>query len=165
MKLNPQTHLSHGTPEANTHQWYITDADAGKLCANCHSSNVGPEALKAQVESLIETAGEKLSAELKTELLAAQTAGKTVYIKGTAVAINAGTTITWAGEGTFNIGTTSGSLSDITSDAAKKINIIDPAGNLRKGVWNVYLIELDGSYGVHNPSFIIGVLNKTISKF
>ncbi len=58
MTLNPKTHLSHGTPVNNQHEFRITEADSSKLCANCHSANVDGEGIKASTEAgLVALAG------------------------------------------------------------------------------------------------------------
>jgi hypothetical protein len=38
------------------------------------------------------------------------------------------------------------------------------AGNFVRADWNYFLIEGDGTKGLHNPSFAAAVLNNTIAK-
>ncbi|MDA8099029.1 MAG: carboxypeptidase-like regulatory domain-containing protein [Nitrospiraceae bacterium] len=205
MKLNPQTHLSHGAPEVSSHVFYITNADAPKLCANCHSSNVNGEALQAGVEAALEA--------LNTQM------GKNVLSKATNTVLNV---IAWDpasdayssatgtnGQVAFNLDLTTGvnsmttaSLFEIHGQIGFMVTLTNPVtmvmtngstkslstfgiqmGNLKsaatasfpvlynnkagspmvKAGWNYFLIEGDKSKGVHNPSFVQGVLNSTIS--
>jgi len=52
-------------------------------------------------------------------------------------------------------------LADITPDG-KTVALIPASDPLVKAGWNFFLIEGDGSEGVHNPSFVFDVLNASI---
>ncbi len=69
--LNPQTHLSHGSPAVSGHVMYIRDQDKAALCANCHSDNTTGEGLVAGIESQMATLSAKLAASVKNKLAAA----------------------------------------------------------------------------------------------
>jgi len=79
MKLNPQTHLSHGAAATSTHAFYILDKDKGTLCANCHGATNG-EALAASIEDLLTQVSAKMASSVKTKLNAA-TALALLYFK------------------------------------------------------------------------------------
>ncbi|OGO22600.1 MAG: hypothetical protein A2Z28_04945, partial [Chloroflexi bacterium RBG_16_51_9] len=52
-------------------------------------------------------------------------------------------------------------LGDITTDGTKVL--IATTDNLVKAGWNYFLVEGDGSEGIHNPAFINAVLDATIA--
>jgi hypothetical protein len=166
MALNPQTHLSHGTPAVNSHNFFITDADRPKLCANCHSSSVDGEALVTFVEDQLAVLGQKMSANLLGRL------SGTIYINKVALTITGTTAITYY-DGSFYFNGTPGnitsgtkaSLTNLTIDSSGTTPIIGPDDVLKKASWNWTMIERDGSYGIHNPSFITNVLANTIAQF
>ena len=51
-------------------------------------------------------------------------------------------------------------VGDITTDG--KAALIPPSDPLVKAGWNFFLLEGDGSEGVHNPSFTFNVLNASL---
>jgi hypothetical protein len=174
MALNPQTHLSHGTPAVNTHNFFITDADRATLCANCHSSSVDGEALVTFVENQLVVLGQKMSANLLSRV------SGTIYVGSKHFPVNkTGLTVTYFDgsfcfNGTFTgstcssnttNNTTKATLTNITTDAAGTLPVFGPNDILKKGSWNWTMIERDGSYGIHNPSFITNVLANTIAQF
>lgn len=176
MKLNPQTHLSHGTPATSTHVWYIKDADVPTLCANCHSSSVDGVALQASVESQLALLGTKMSSNFVNKInsyLAGTPNG--IYLGGKASGqISHATSATYS-DGNFTITATltSGSttttisklsLTNVTTDAGGTLPLITPSDILKKGNWNWTMIERDGSKGIHNPTLIQGVLANTINQ-
>lgn len=185
MALNPQTHLSHGTSEPNSHRFAIQPADADKVCANCHSANVSAEGLKANVEALIAENGDAMELVLRNSIKSAlsSTTTTTIYINGKALVFDTGSpgsTIQFIAEGRFYVGGTASSdrarINEITWDSAKNLplftlaNLDGTSGNanqdgrvqvLRKAVWNTYLVEIDMSGGIHNPSFAMAILNRT----
>jgi hypothetical protein len=68
MANNPATHLSHGTPAINGHEFRITDANKGTLCAACHSASVNGEGIQGQVESLLGTLDAKMGQALVAKI-------------------------------------------------------------------------------------------------
>jgi hypothetical protein len=42
--------------------------------------------------------------------------------------------------------------------------VFSPNGDLFKACWNYFLIEADGSAGVHNPSFAMNVINASLAR-
>jgi len=167
MALNPQTHLSHGTPAVNTHNFYITDADRPQLCANCHSSSVNGEALVSLVEDQLGVLAKKMSADLLSRLTT------TVYFGSSHTAITVTSVDYFDGSfclnGTYTAGVCSsgntGSITNITTDVVGNFPVVGPNDKLKKASWNWTMIERDGSKGIHNPSFITSVLNNTIAQF
>jgi len=79
MKLNPQTHLSHGAAATSGHVFYIRDQDKGKVCANCHGSTDG-EALVKSTEDGLAALGAKMVSSVQAKLDAASAAAP-VYFK------------------------------------------------------------------------------------
>ncbi len=164
MALNPRTHLSHGTPAVNTHNFFIADADVPTLCNNCHGTgSVDGEALQTFVEDQLAILGQKMSANLLSRLVG------TVYVNK--VQLASFTTVTYF-DGTFYVTATSptnttvrGSVTNITTDSAGQIPLMTPDDILKKASWNWTMIERDGSGGIHNPTLIQQVLSRTIAAF
>jgi hypothetical protein len=50
-----------------------------------------------------------------------------------------------------------GSLKDVPGGA----NIVPANSDLTKALWNYYLLKGDGSFGIHNPTFIDQILTNT----
>ena|GEM_PF-2175284 len=171
MKLNPQTHLSHGTPATSTHVWYIKDADVPTLCANCHSSSVDGAALQAFVEQQLAVLGTKMSTNFVNKINTAIAGATPVYLAKKQIS-NAASATYFDGSFTITGTLTSGgttttlkvSLSTVTTDAAGTLPLITPSDILKKGNWNWLLIERDGSKGIHNPTLIQSVLANTINQ-
>jgi formate-dependent nitrite reductase cytochrome c552 subunit len=180
MVLNPQTHLSHGTPAVSTHNFYIKDADVPTLCANCHGNGtVDGEALQTFVENQLAVLGTKMSTGFKNKINAATGAGLYYYISTnkTTTQIASATTVTYS-DGSFYVtgNLTSGqtgttlkvTLTSFTTDnngtaGAGYFPLIQPNDNLKKGSWNWTMIERDGSKGIHNPTLIQQVLTNSIA--
>ena len=96
------------------------------------------------------------------------------------VNITDGSTVTavefveWHGRSAMNItigdtvieGVRLGSDTLVTDAAGTELGTLldSPAGQvIAKAGWNFFLIEGDGSHGVHNPSFTMDVINATIA--
>jgi formate-dependent nitrite reductase cytochrome c552 subunit len=171
MKLNPQTHLSHGAPATSTHVWYIKDADVPTLCANCHSSSVDGVALQVFVEQQLAVLGTKMSTNFVNKINTALAVPTTVYLAKKQISSAASATYS---DGSFYVtgtltsgGTTTTlkvSLTTVTTDAAGTVPLILPSDILKKGNWNWMMIERDGSKGIHNPTLIQSVLVNTINQ-
>ncbi len=71
MALNPKTHLSHGAPANNKHEFRILGADKGKLCANCHGATVNGEGIQASVEAGLQALATKMATAAKAKINAA----------------------------------------------------------------------------------------------
>ena len=171
IKLNPQTHLSHGTPAVSGHVMYIRDQDKATVCANCHSSNVNGEALVANVESLLDTLKSKLETSIRNKIMAQQASGSVQYkdgntsATGTLDAVTASTPVSLEevhGQIGFNIQGHDVQLGSFTINGTTTalVSLSDP---MVKAGWNYFLVEGDSSKGIHNPSFVTSVLNNTIA--
>lgn len=86
MALNPTTHNSHGAPATSSHTWTITDDQMPTLCANCHSGNVGPDAVQANTNVLLDKVMRAQEAYIKARINAAITAANAPYWRSLAVA-------------------------------------------------------------------------------
>ena len=52
----------------------------------------------------------------------------------------------------------------VTKGAAAATTLLDPTGDLNKAMWNLHLLQGDGTRGVHNPAFYKAVLAATAAK-
>jgi hypothetical protein len=164
MTLNPQTHLSHGSPAVSSHVFYIKDADVATLCANCHSANVDGAALQASVEDQLAVLGQAMSTRLMNTLPASFYIAKVAWTKASV------TSITYY-DGSFYFNGTAGnitsgtkaSLTNMTTDAAGTLPVLGANDKLKRASWNWTMIERDGSKGIHNPTLIQLVLSNTIA--
>ncbi len=167
MDLNPQTHGG----AVSTHVWYILDQDKATVCANCHSSTVDGEALVTSVENLLSQLGNKLAASMLNKIQTAQ-AGTTVYYTdgNTGATGSLGTVTSVTVEeihGQIGFQVNDGIVHDIqlgkfTTGSPTGTAIVPLTDPIVKAGWNYFLIEGDSSKGIHNPSFVTGVLNNTI---
>jgi hypothetical protein len=60
---------------------------------------------------------------------------------------------------TAQLGVQLGSLKDVSSTV-----VYSPDGNFVRAGWNYFLVLVDGTSGLHNPSFVLGVLNETLGQ-
>jgi hypothetical protein len=179
MTLNPQTHISHGSPAVSDHVFYITDAERPTLCANCHSAgDVNGLAVVSNTMNGIAQLSAAMGRAIKSQLPA------TFYVGGKLVNTSSVTAVSYnnvIGAGTsalllasshsysiaFYSGTTllaSGTLPTITSDSAGTIPVFGATSVFRKAIWNYFLITEDYSNGIHNPSFVSSVLANTLAQ-
>jgi len=179
MTLNPQTHLSHGTPAESTHTFYILDNQKATLCANCHSSNVdgdaivrGTQAGLVNIQNAIATyVAARINANLTSVFIL--TKGQTV-----AVPISTfGTGVTATSNGSSVYLTTTGTPSYLGSFSNTTLysnagatglffwsnTALGTPNKYSKAVWNYGLINNDASFGIHNPSFVSAVIDATIA--
>jgi hypothetical protein len=69
---------------------------------------------------------------------------------------------TSSGSTAVYINATSRNFSSLVTDTNTWTPLIAPSNMLTKAAWNYKLLSIDDSQGVHNPSFVLGVLNNTI---
>ncbi|MDA8099030.1 MAG: carboxypeptidase-like regulatory domain-containing protein [Nitrospiraceae bacterium] len=203
MKLNPQTHLSHGAPETSGHVMFIAEEDASKVCANCHSANVGAEGIIANYAAARDNLASAMANALATRISSSINAGA-AYVVMTDLATGSSTTritipstnpvvsstfgiyssrpyavlnLTSAITATYGSGASAYSKTS-NSVAVRYDNFFASAnvgskttnystnsdGNMVKAMWNFMLADRDKSKGIHNPSFVFGVLSKTAAQ-
>jgi len=155
-----------------------------EICADCHGAYDGgslTEAIAHKLEELKETIEEAII----TEITAQTDAGNVVVLvglgaNGTDVKITDGNDIEHLelleshGRSAMEI-TINGVVYDarlasdtkLTTAAGTdlKANLLSSAQgqNIAKACWNFFLIEGDGSHGIHNPDFTLEVLNAAIA--
>jgi hypothetical protein len=159
-----------------------------EICSDCHAKTMDGKALQSGVESRLEALSAQMGAYLLKKLpnqivIKAVTPGDTT---GDAVTIDKSniasidvpegsihgqqgyalhfkspvsmnyTPTTSGAKQTASLSEAEVQLGNITSDGTKAV--IDPADPLVKVGWNYLLLAQDGSFGVHNPTFVSDVL-------
>lgn len=190
MELQPVTHLSHGSTAHDTHRFIIAEGDVATLCANCHSASVNGEAIQASVEagltnlkSKIETAAKakfngmanniavtgatdpatdttigsgsgNFSGSLVTSVELEELHGQIAFI------FNTSSPVTFGSASASRFAVQLGNIKDAGTSAA----VYALSGNMVRAGWNYFLIEGDGTKGIHNPTFAQSVLNNTLAQ-
>jgi predicted CXXCH cytochrome family protein len=192
MTLQPKTFLSaEGTPTTNSHLFRILDEDRATVCANCHSSSVDGEGIKGANEAGFAALAAKLTGAALTRINGITTIRVSGAVDTTPAEAMIGTNGngTFAGSlvtavslaevhGQISLAfTTSSPVTlggvSVSAFAVQLGNVLDNttgtpiyANNSKfvMGAWNYFLIEDDGSFGFHNPSFVQAVLNNTLAQ-
>ncbi|MCL5966146.1 MAG: carboxypeptidase-like regulatory domain-containing protein [Deltaproteobacteria bacterium] len=190
MELQPATHLSHGSTAHDTHRFIIADNDVATLCANCHSSSVNGEGIQASIEaglvnlkSKIETAAQtkfsgmadniavtgatdpatdttigsgsgNFSGSLVTSVELEELHGQIAFI------FNTSSPVTFGSASASRFAVQLGNIKNATTALA----VYALNGNMVRAGWNYFLIEGDGTKGIHNPTFAQLVLNNTLAQ-
>jgi hypothetical protein len=153
---------------------YIKAADKAALCANCHGATVDGEALAAQVDDLMTNLQTAIAANFKRRVLLGGPTVTLYYVTNWSnptgtfvvpVVITSATTVTAnaTSAAVYISGTSRNFNSLVTNNVAPWTPFITPADRLNKAVFNGKMLSIDDSEGVHNPSFILSVLNNTIA--
>jgi len=145
------------------------------ICSDCHGAYDGgtlQASIEAQLERLAEQMGAYLLNKLPDQL---QIINKDNIVslmptephgqQGYEIIFKQPVSFTYSPEGetshTISITTAQVQLGNITNDGENAV--IAPSDPLVKAGWNYFLLEGDGSGGIHNPSFVQAVLNATIN--
>src|SRR5208282_764483 len=143
---NPQTYLSHGSPAATTHVFYVQDGDRPTLCANCHggSGDVNGQGIVSETQNQMAVLTAALGMAMQSHL----PANTTIYVSSSHTAVATANVasvsffqipatsaaLTASGSATFyfynSAGTllASGGLTTITTDAAGTIPLFSTNG-------------------------------------
>ncbi|MBZ0251894.1 MAG: cytochrome c family protein, partial [Candidatus Methylomirabilis sp.] len=162
------------------------------ICAQCHGV-FDPAGLKSAVMARIGDLREGLEASVKAAATAAGTIKVTPFdpdtglgaaaitidatmnpIAGIVDVIDSGGQIAFVleFEDPITIAWTDGPMTTTDTFGVQLRNLKDNAdatlygldGNLVRASWNLLLIQLDGSYGIHNPGFAFDVLNASAAE-
>ncbi len=175
MQLNPD----NPNNAAYSHEFAIDNSQQGQLCANCHgSSSVTGYGLQTEVQGLLS----QLQTKLSNDVIAAMTVSSSSYTiwigasqpampitaavftevhgqQGYQVWDNAGATYTNSlGSFTASTGTSSFPVFPLNSAANPTATTIVKAG------WNYALTNSEGSYGIHNPTYVLTILNNSLNQ-
>lgn len=166
MQLNPNNPWS----ASFSHEFDIPNADQGQLCANCHgSTEVTGYGLQTEVQGLLST----IHAAILTDAAAVINSSASTVYAGTQ-ALTLPVTVTGiSGYGTANVALTD-ATSTTVSIAINKITTttgyVFPIDGTNitstvviKSLWNYGLVDTEGSYGIHNPTYELTILNNTLS--
>ncbi len=137
------------------------------ICKNCHGATVNGEATKSAVVAGLESVMSKLEGNLLAALQAEYTANNSFFV-GTTQVTAAPTAVVQNGESHGQLlwivtaGGTDYSNTIGNFFKADGTTLVIPAdGVFAKALWNYLLIEGDKSEGIHNPTFVIDVINAT----
>ena len=175
MQLNPD----NPNNAAYSHEFAIDNSQQGQLCANCHgSTSVTGYGLQTEVQGLLS----QLQTKLSNDVVAAMNVSSSSYTiwigasqpampitaavftevhgqQGYQVWDNAGATYTNSlGAFTASTGTSSFPVFPLNSAANPTATTIVKAG------WNYALTNSEGSYGIHNPTYVLTILNNTLNQ-
>jgi len=146
------------------------------ICSECHGEVIDAETIQSIVEAVLADVRQRFEDRV-VELIEEQiAAGATIDLDGDATVTEAGV-ITRVELGDFrgrqaftvffeddtSVGPISASNIDVVRpDPLPTVELYEVAGEgLIKAGWNIILLEADGSRGVHNPSFVLEVLDAT----
>ena len=159
-----------------------------EICSDCHAKTMDGKALQSGVESRLEALSAQMGAYLMKKLPAqftikgvtpGDTTGDAVVIdksnvasidvpegsihgqQGYTIHFKSAVNMTYTPAGatakqTASLTEVEVQLGNITSDGTKAV--IDPSDPLVKVGWNYLLVAQDGSFGVHNPTFVSDVI-------
>lgn len=178
MELNP----NNPGVAAYSHEFYIPNAEQGQLCANCHGSGVNGYALQTEVQSLLNQLQTKLSNDVMAGINVSATSGYTIWASNTQIIATPVTAAAfsevhgqqgyqlWDSNGvTYTLAM--GSITATTSGGSTSFpvfplnSVANPtATTLVKAGWNYALVEGEGSFGIHNPTYVLSILNNTLNQ-
>jgi hypothetical protein len=157
------------------------------ICKHCHSESVNGEATKGAVQTAMAGLQTKLAgsilATFNAEIAsgsgkvtikqATDTSPQTITFDGAATAVAPAAefhgspawsiTATVGGVAQTQTAVT-GSIWKDTDTTATGVKLMDPAGTFSKALWNYLLIESDKSEGIHNPTFVLKVIDATMAQ-
>jgi hypothetical protein len=174
MQLNPD----NPNNAAYSHKFAIPNADQGQLCANCHGSGVDGYGLQTEVQGLLNTLNTKLSNDVMAAMNVSASSFA-IYVGSSVVSapVTAATFSSYHGQQGYQIWDNSGatytnSLGSFTASTGTSSFPIFPlnsavnptATTIVKAGWNYALVSTEGSLGIHNPTYILTILNNTLNQ-
>ncbi len=177
MQLNPDNPYN----AAYSHEFAIDNSQQGQLCANCHGSGVDGYGLQTEVQGLLS----QLQTKLSNDVMAA------INVSGTSYTIWASNTQTIAtpvtaavfsevhgqegyqlwdsSTATFTLAMGSITATTVGGSTSFLVFPLNSAANptattLVKAGWNYALTNSEGSYGIHNPTYVLTILNNTLNQ-
>lgn len=177
MQLNPDNPWG----AAFSHEFSIPNSEQGQLCANCHGTGVNGYGLQTEVQDLLN----QLQTKLSNDVMAAINVSATSYTIWASNTQTIATPITaavfsevhgqegyqmWDSTGaTYTLAM--GSITATTSGGSTSFPVfpLNSAANpvatiLVKAGWNYALTNSEGSYGIHNPTYVLTILNNTLNQ-
>jgi hypothetical protein len=177
MELNP----NNPGGAAYAHTFDIVQSEQGQLCQNCHGSGVNGYGLQTEVQSLLN----QLETKLANDVVNAINYSATTYTIWASSTQTIATPVTaaafsevhgqqgyqlWDSNGaTYTVAM--GSITATTAGGSTSFPVfpLNSAANptattLVKAGWNYALVEGDGSFGIHNPTYILTILNNTLNQ-
>ena len=167
---NPQN--GYGLQEAHT--FTIAPEEKGAICKNCHGSGVDGSGLQTEVQGLLSALNTKLSNDVAAGI---NISGPTVYVSNIQTLVLPVTAATFAsvrGQQGYQLWDNSGAvytvaLSSITTGTSTgyvfPLNGANPtATTIVEAGWNYSLVNSDGSLGIHNPTYVLTILNNTLNQ-
>ncbi|MCL4478225.1 MAG: carboxypeptidase regulatory-like domain-containing protein [Deltaproteobacteria bacterium] len=173
MTFNPNN--PGGAP--SSHVWTINPQDKGALCQNCHGVGTTGDGLQTEVTGLLNKLDTKLSNDVQTAInFSAGT--NSIYLGTTspvATPVTVSTFISTRGqEGyvitdssniTYTVAVSSITTGTFTGYVFPLNNAANPtATTIVEAGWNYSLVNSDGSLGIHNPTYILTILDNSIQQ-
>ncbi len=177
MELNPNN--PGGATYAHT--FNIIQSEQGQLCANCHGSGVNGYGLQTEVQGLLN----QLQTELSNDVMAAinvSASSYTIWVSNTntiAAPVTAAVFSEVHGQQGYQLWDSSsatysvamGSITATTTGVSQSFPVfplnsaVNPtATTLVKAGWNYALVDSEGSLGIHNPTYVLTILDNTLNQ-
>ncbi|MCL4478725.1 MAG: carboxypeptidase regulatory-like domain-containing protein [Deltaproteobacteria bacterium] len=176
MQLNPD----NPNNAAYSHEFAISNADQGQLCANCHGSGVTGYGLQTEVQGLLNQLETNLSNTVIAAINFSASSGYTIWASNTktiATPVTAAAFSEVHGQQGYQLWDSSnatftlaiGSITATTGSAPGPVFWINSAANpltttVLEAGWNYALVDSEGSLGIHNPTYVLTILNNTLNQ-
>ncbi|MCL4478116.1 MAG: carboxypeptidase regulatory-like domain-containing protein [Deltaproteobacteria bacterium] len=164
----------------SSHVWTINPQDQGTICQNCHGSGVTGYGLQTEVQGLLNQLETNLSNTVIAAINFSASSGYTIWASNTktiATPVTAAAFSEVHGQQGYQLWDSSnatftlamGSITATTGSAPGPVFWINSAANpltttVLEAGWNYALVNSDGSLGIHNPTYILTILNDTLQK-
>ncbi len=177
MELNPNN--PGGATYAHT--FNIIQSEQGQLCQNCHGSGVNGYGLQTEVQGLLN----QLQTKLSNDVMAAVNVSSSSYTIWASNTQTIATPVTAAvfsevhGQQGYQLWDSSGAtytlaMGSITATTSSGSNsfpvfplnsVANPtATTFVKAGWNYALVNSEGSLGIHNPTYVLTILDNTLNQ-
>ena len=161
-----------------SHVWTINSADKGAICQNCHGVGTTGDGLQTEVQGLLSQLQTKLSNDVVTAMNVSSSS-YTIWIGASqpAMPITAAVFTEVHGQQGYQVwdnasATYTNSLGAFTASTGSSSFPIFPlnsaanptATTIVKAGWNYALVDSEGSLGIHNPTYVLTILNNTLNQ-
>ncbi len=148
------------------------DPSVATVCANCHGTGVDGSGLQTEVQGLLNT----IQTAILSDASAVINAASPLYLGNTQITAVPVTVTGFSGYGMANLtitdnnGTVYSSVAINTITTGTSTGYVFPidgsnvtATSIMESIWNYSLVNNDGSLGIHNPTYVLTILNNTLN--
>ncbi len=176
-------HMTYNPNGSAMHVWTINPQDKGSICENCHGVGVTGDGLQTEVAGLLSQLETKLGGEVAAAISFSMSASGGSYTVWAGNQQVTGASITSAvftevhgqqgyllidNNGVSYPAAALGAITATTGTPGPIFWINDAANPITTTIvesgWNYALVNGDGSLGIHNPTYVLTILDNTLGQ-